>query len=130
MYDPKIYIRDYGSPTYSTLVHTAPLTVTLNPVETFRELIVEVESELQGSDRLLLSGDAQVTGTDVLLLSGTMGALLLSAATLTRVTFNDIGVDVMSRLRLSGDAQATGYDLLLLSGDAQISGSDALLLSE
>lgn len=196
MYNPKIYIRGYGNPTDSVLVHSAPIEVDLLDAELVRNLIVNAENPFgSGIDGLLVSGDAQVGGNDVLLLSGSSGKLLLSSVSLLHVMFHDVeivtgrfiepdhfdvdvvlhDVDLQRRLvvtadvgiidvnfapadvlrdllvaptsatttivfhdveivttsafLLSGDAQS-GLDFLLLSGDAQTTGSDVLLISE
>lgn len=196
LYDPKIFIRDYGVPTSSVLVYSTTVQVALNAGEFLRNLIVNVVNPREATDGILLSGAAQVGGSDVLLLSGATGKLLLSDYSILRVEFHDVeiltgtfidadavaidvefhdaavirdlvlnadplaieaslnagavlrnlvvdpdpmGIEitlhdvevfVLRHLLLSGAAQVSGTDRLLLSGAAQVSGTDSILLSE
>lgn len=115
-YDPKIYIRDYGTPTRRILWGVAKVSVSFGVLALKRALVMRIENRLAGEPGLLLSGDAQVTGNDVLLLSGAGGRLVLSTDSNVRVRLNDVRFQTFPGLLLSGDAQQTGHDVLLLSG--------------
>lgn len=76
MYNPKIYIRDYGSPTLRMLAFWGSYLLTPSLVDMRRDLIVHADNPFTGDEFILLSGDMQ-SGSDVEALSGSGDDLLV-----------------------------------------------------
>ena len=73
----------------------------------------------------LLTADATLNPADVL-----RDLVVDATGPEIEVTLHDVEIIVVSYILLSGDAQVSGTDKLLLSGDAQVSGTDFLIISE
>lgn len=69
LYDPKIYIRDYGAPTERMLAYWGGFYLTGIDVALKRDLIMHAENPVVGEEFFLLSGDMN-SGGDTLDLSG------------------------------------------------------------
>lgn len=79
MYNPKIYIRDYGIPTRRMLAFAGFFALFGPAIKMLRDLFFRIEKSEGGDFFLLLSGDMQ-SGSDVLSLSGVGNNLLLLSA--------------------------------------------------
>lgn len=124
-YSPKVYIRDYGTPTKRLLAFTGNFLVDGKDVSLKRNLRFVAESPSSGLVRLLLAGDAQ-SGTDVFLLSDSY-QFLLTDSHQYGTYFYDVNSFGKFLLKVSGDMQSSD-DRMLTSGDMQ-SGTDKVKIS-
>src|SRR5690349_14030419 len=92
MYNPRIYIRDYGTPTLRMLVFSDSYSFNWSESDLKRGLVMHAENPTTGEDFLLLDGDMQ-NGSDVLDLSGTGNDLLvLTNDTVMRFFGSDVAL--------------------------------------
>jgi hypothetical protein len=153
-YKPRVYIRDYGTPTKRLLAFKGSFQYTGYNILLKRNLVLRADAASATEERLLLSGDAQF-GTDVLKISSDSVLLLASGrqykmnfvdfnlflhrvfradTNVFALTGNALGMKRQLKMSVtSGSYTLTGYPLtftrrLLLSGDMQ-AGGEILLLS-
>lgn len=113
-FDPKIFIRDYGNPTYQTLALSGQYNLKGYDTSFERHLILKAENQTLGETNIGLEGDA-TDGDDILLLEGDEdgNALIIDNPAL----FQFIGYDVDFLINLreietqSGVFTLTGHDV-------------------
>lgn len=113
-YNPRIYIRDYGSPTLRMLAFANGYELDFSDVDLRRSLIMHAENSVVGEEYLLLSGDQQ-SGSDVLDLSGSGNDLLVLS---NPVAMRFFGSDVA--LQYSNVSQFPSWAYELTFNDADL----------
>lgn len=107
MYNPRIYIRDYGDPTRRVLAFSGVYALDFLPAELRRRLIMHAENSVVGEEFLLLSGDQQ-SGADLLDLSGSGNDLLVLS---NPVAMRFYGSDVALQYSNVSEFPSWSYDL-------------------
>lgn len=114
MYNPRIYIRDYGSPTRRMLAFSGSYLFHWFNADFRRDLIMHAENPATGEEFMLLAGDMQA-GSDVIDLSGS-GNDLLVLTNDTAIRF--FGSDVALQYSNISGFPSWSYDLV--GNDAEL----------
>lgn len=113
MYNPKIYIRDYGSPDHRLLAFAGGYEFDFTDADLKRALIIHAENPVIGEEFLLLSGDQQ-SGADLLDLSGVGNDLLVLT---NPVAMRWFGSDVALQYSNVSAFPSWAYELVLNDAD-------------
>lgn len=131
-FDPKIFIRDYSTPTVRALAYAGVYDLDGNPVDLERALILRAENIGSGEGNVLLSGDA-TDGDDILVFSGDEGPsdYVLTNSALVRMAGNDVAlyINLNELAVLAGEFDLTGQDVEFLRGVLLAGDTSAFLFS-